>query len=371
MRRALALLMAVMAVAGGCSSNKDKGAASGKGRNAGSSTTAAPSSTVPSNPGTVSPSTGVSADCHGLGPAPQQGAVTWVARGRLLDESGCLIDHATTVSAWGGKADRVLLGDTVVVGQSAPVKPFDGPGVLSRPTGTAVLQVTPEGRLAKRELGSPDTVDITFMAKHEKAVYHPAGRTIVSVGRGDDGSTEFYIADNQGQDARLLTKTEDARDIANITFTASGALLFVAEHDDKYVLHRQEIDAGKLTTIAEVAKPAVVDHVVTSPFSGGGVAWTQGQCGSAVLRAERNGKYLDLKATMAEHAEPVGWLPDGSLVVLARRGCTLDTPGTVGVVAPDGRAVREVAKEATSAAVRAVLPPPPAPPKSIPQEAPA
>lgn len=306
---------------------------------------------------------------------PEGGEITWVADGKLLNTSGCLVDlgGATMLAGWGGNGDRVAVDNAVVVDAAPPVEAFpDGPLVLSRPTGTAVLRITPEGKLLKRELAGATTQDISFMARHEAAVYHPAGRSIVSSGINDEGGAELMIADNRGKDPRQLLTIEEAKRVHNPVFTKSGALLYTADHGDRWDLHRLVIGEDTFSTMGSVKAPGVIADVVASPFAVGGVAWTEGRCTateSPTLQAEQGGKRLTFAGTDAERARPVGWLPDGGLVVIRAQSCQPGSAGTLGVVR-EGK-LQAVADNVASAAVRAVLPPPPAPPKSIPQQAPA
>ncbi len=101
-----------------------------------------------------------------------------MAGGKLLDRTGCLLapEPRQDVVAWGGRADRVLLGGGIFVADSARSTPLGaGPLVLSKPSGTAALRVNGDGRLLKREIDKDDWRDISFLARHKDVVYHPAG----------------------------------------------------------------------------------------------------------------------------------------------------------------------------------------------------
>lgn len=384
MRRLAAAVTTVALLAGACSSDSDKR------DDAAPSTT---SSSTAQGPSTTGAATAVS--CDGLGAAPAEGSaeITWIGDdGRLwavaADKAGtssaekrCLLDGAEAEDgvAWGGDADRVLVRGKVVFADGRTEEPFPPGGitVLSRPTGTSVLNVQ-DGRLRKRELGG-DRTDITFLSGHGDTIYHPAGRHIVSTGT-EDGRSILHIADNRGQGSQALVENETADLIYNPAFTASGALLFVADHGSYTELHRLEIDAGELSTIVREDIPDGIADLVTSPFQGGGVAWSQGVCdiakGGRRLRAQRSGEYFKTEGTAVERAEPLGWTPDGGIVVATPGFCDAEgevDPATIERVLylfKDGVAT-EVTRGVQTAAVRAVLPPPPAPPKSIPQQAPA
>lgn len=91
------------------------------------------------------------------------------------------------------------------------------------------------------------------------------------------------------------------------------------------------------------------------------------------LVASQDGKFFKgLDGTPAEHARPVGWLPDRGLVAIENGACLIDDArGKLVVIRDLGAKVEVIAPNAEVAAVRAVLPSPPAPPKDIPQQAPA
>lgn len=357
--------MVIALLAAACSSAKPEVAEA-------PSTTAALATPPPSvTRSSASPTSG--AACRGLGQAAPAGEVTWLAGGNLVDPAGCLVaaGPAGAVGSWGGAGDRVVLGDGVLLaGAPAPTSLGGGPLVLSKPAGTSVLRVTEAGRLLKREIGKGDWRDISFLGHHDVAVYHPAGRAIVSTGSGADGQSAMVIADNQGRTPRPLLDIEAARSVGTPAFTASGALLYTADHGDHVDLHRLEIGDDKISTVTSVQAPGTIGNVVTSPFTGGGVAWTIGQCssgGSSALKAERGGSFFALAGTEAESARPVGWLADGRLAAIAGQACDPSRPGKLLLVG-SGK-VEVLADAVTSAAVRAVLPSPPPSPEVIPLQA--
>jgi hypothetical protein len=94
------------------------------------------------------------------------------------------------------------------------------------------------------------------------------------------------------------------------------------------------VGEGTFSTITTVQAPGVIADVVASPFEEGGVAWTEGRCTATEqprLKATHDGAELAVPAEVAT-ARPVGWLPDGGLVVIDRGGCKHDTTGTLYVV---------------------------------------
>jgi hypothetical protein len=90
------------------------------------------------------------------------------------------------------------------------------------------------------------------------------------------------------------------------------------------------------------------------------------------LWVQRDGAPVDVSGTPVEHGDPIGWLPDGALLVAVYEGdthCCDAPPFDLYVLRADG--VERIDGDVVDAAVRAVLPPPPPPPPDIDQAAPA
>jgi hypothetical protein len=380
------VLAAVSIVTASCSSN-DKPANSA----AGTTTTSGPAPTAVGGATTTAPAVAsgahaevvAAAECRGIGAVPSGGEVTWLKSVTLPDKRivseldsprGCLLRLSGPEIGieWSGAADHVLIGGAIPVGKDGPVpltSAIDG-AHWSRPAGKSLLRVD-SGRLLKRPLAESDH-DITFLRQHDGPVaYHPAGSAIVAVGT-DGNKQRLVAATNTGRLIADLVATEEATRITDVAFTSSGALLFVAEHDDRVHLHRLEFDPSKVTTIDTFEKDHGPFNLTVSPLTGGGVAYTylpENGCGErSTLWASRGGRVLPTKGTKVEHMVPAGWMADGSLVVIDRPpGCDL-SPGDL-YTFKDGK-ITKIADQVDDAAVRAVLPPPPPQPRDIPSEAP-
>jgi hypothetical protein len=301
--------------------------------------------TSTTTPSTTAPTETVAtfeASTCALGTAPAAGEITFVRAGQLLgvasDGSGlrCLIADNTTVPQWNGTGDRAL---------------FDPTLVLSRPTGKSVLRIE-DGHLLKRPTDGGVETDISFLSVTKSVAYHPRGEHIVAVGNngGDDG---IYVATNMGTGAKLVTADESAAKIDQLTWTASGALVFAADHGGHTHLHRLEFPSLRLTTVTEV--DGSIGAVAASRFDGAGLAWSEVTDGRCSLRINRGGRVV-APPPEASSAAPVGWLPGGVLVV--RDGCEASGAARVRAVdlAVDAPVVRDVAADAASVSVRAVLP---------------
>jgi hypothetical protein len=271
--------------------------------------------------------------------------VTFVVDGRLMSispslVSRCLLDGVGAGAAlrWNGAGDKVILPDGRVDPGPQPVAVATGdPASLtwSYPTGTAVLEVDRSGHLYRIPSGGGSPLDITFLARHDAATYHPAGTHVVSSGLSTDGTYGLWVATNRGADVRLIARGETAPHIDHLTWTANHQLLFVADHGDHKDLHQLDLVTEKLVTVLTVPAAQCFESVVASRLPGGGVAWAVAPCDQAqavTTSAVRGGSYLALAGTDLEHAAPVGFLPDGTLVATSSRGLlSFGPPGSATV----------------------------------------
>jgi hypothetical protein len=272
---------------------------------------------------------------------------------------------------WGPEGDRVNFGD---------LRRYEGEGVVSlddsaesiswsRPTGRAIVYVS-EGRLMKVDAFGGQPVDISFLADHDEVVYHPAGTHIAVTGTADDGTYGLWLATNVGKDVQLLAIGEDARRIFSLSFAHDGTTIYyAAEHDDHYDVHSLRLALQDEEGAIRDAELGTVDSastemgdVAVSEFAPQSVAYTVGSCEEGKTTRVWDGSVTELGGELAGlSTEPVGWLPGGELLVLARQsGCEGD--GTL-YVWESGQATTLV-PGVSAAGVRAVLPPPPDPPAS-------
>jgi hypothetical protein len=312
-------------------------------------------------------------------PAPPTGEITFARDGRLLGVSPdghgqhCLAYlKAVAVAHWAAPGDRALLGTTraLLPAGAHPTGFTDKDQLTWSPAGRSLLAVTPKGELLREPSAGGKPEDLTFLNRHETTLYHPSGRAIVSVGDGTEGYG-IYLADTTGHLLATLAEGHTARHIGPLAWTANGDLLFAAQHDDRWDLHRLQLGgAGALTTVASTPSTnQPIGDLVASPFPDGGVAWRQGDCTHATLTTKvlRNSQPVPLPPELAT-ATPTDWLADGTLVLQT------DTPtcppthrarprGTV-YAFKDGHPT-PVASTPSEAAVRIVLPPGPDLPSAI------
>jgi WD40-like Beta Propeller Repeat len=327
-------------------------------------------------------------DCEGLGGAPARGHVSFVADGRLFsvsangDRARCVAEGVESAAVtWGARGDRFLLGDAddaevfLESSNQAITEPGRGAALqgLSRPEGTQVVFVTDDGnKLVKvpSEGGPPN--DISFLARHDEAVYHPAGTHVAVVGEDPEGNYGIYLATNEGKNVRQLVAVTDAQEVYEPVFSHDGDTMFyVADHGGRWDLHSFSLSStpnaateGQLATVAGFRER--IDRVAVSAFAEYRVAYRVGDCESGYRTFVHAGSRKYEAAPALTGAEPVGWLPNGDLIV----GSSSDP------CAPDPsfdlyRARRNahdlIVSGVTRPAIRAALPPPPDPPGVAPE----
>jgi hypothetical protein len=299
------------------------------------------------------------------------GGELYVAR-RTGSVARCVLEVEQPLDLdWGPRGDRVSFGD---------LRRFSSEGIVSlddvaesiswsRPTGRAMVYVS-DGRLMKVDAFGDQPVDISFLADHDEVVYHPAGTHIAVTGTADDGTYGLWLATNVGKGHQLLAIGEDARRIFSLSFAHDGTTIYyAAEHDDHYDVHSLRLalqDEEGQVRDAELgtldSSPTEMGDVVVSEFDAEKVAYSVGSCDEGKTTRVWEFEVTELGDELAGMStEPVGWLPNGELLVLARQsGC--EGEGTL--YAWDGGGATRLVPGVSAAGVRAILPPPPPPPAS-------
>jgi hypothetical protein len=299
------------------------------------------------------------------------GGELYVAR-RTGSVARCVLEVQQALDLdWGPQGDRVSFGD---------LRRYEGDGIVSlddvaeslswsRPTGRAIVYVS-EGRLMKVDAFGDEPVDISFLADHDEVVYHPAGTHVAVTGTAQDGTYGLWLATNVGEDHQLLAIGEDARRIFSLSFAHDGTTIYyAAEHDDRYDVHSLRLalqDEEGAVRDAELgtldSAPTEMGDVVVSEFDAERVAYSVGSCEEGKSTRVWEFGVTELEGELAGmSSEPIGWLPNGELLVLARPS-SCEGDGTL-YAWESGGATRLV-PGVSAAGVRAVLPPPPDPPAS-------
>lgn len=333
--------------------------------------------------------TSLPTSCRGIGRAPRRGEITFISGGRLIAstpnsrEVRCLAKVAGGDRIdWGGEGDRAVVSlsgseprvifpssDYVLSTGETDARAFG----LSRPRGTSVLYGSADSRrLYKIPSNGGRVEDISFLERHDEAIYHPAGEHIFVVGEDRRGRYGIFLATNLGTDPQLLVIGEDARRIYSLTFSLSGVLYYAAEHDDRHDVHglslsptgTGKVDTSGLKTF--YSSPDPIARVVVSQFyeSGRFAVEVEGNssegCPSETLVWVNRSKTISVPD---RPSRPVGWLPNGSLLYVALgTACDAAELYTWG-----GKRSLLVADDVQAAAVRGRFPPPPNPPTRLPE----
>ena len=184
-----------------------------------------------------------------LGAPSAEAEVTFLRSGELVGVSEiggqlterCLVKLAAEdvgPVSWGPRGDRVLLGNrTFVVNDTRNDTGFDGTDVVtwSAPKGTALLRLDPAAKKVAKRNNLDNTVTTSFdVEEADDALYHPAGKAVVFVGRPTTESQYgIWLMSNEGERPQIITVGEDAKRIRLLGWSGGGSSLrFWAEHFD-------------------------------------------------------------------------------------------------------------------------------------------
>lgn len=324
-----------------------------------------PGSLVPGSPGpdgTVVPGDPMAGGRCSLTPVPDGGEATVLADGRLLRIDGhCLADlrpEGVTRVQWSPDGTRALIdGDRVLDAAGIRASGFrrDNPDVeWSGPSGSSLLAATADGLLVRRSDRGTDRVDLSFLDRHDGSTTHPAGGAIVTVGLGSAPGAPaipgVWLAKASGASPRLLVRREAATDIGEPAFDASGVVLYflTRQSDGTSVVQAYDTAATALSEV--LLTGSVLSALTISALSDGAWAVRTGDCASgptgvtAVFGSPggpgQPGSFEDLgrrPMLRGQSLEPVGWLSERRLLVLARPAC--GEPGTLWQLGGDGSTV--------------------------------
>ena len=297
--------------------------------------------TTPTTASGVSIPDGPITVCQFTAAAPS-GEITWVQDGQLraLADDGvprCLVASATVpLPKWSPTGDRLLIDPSTAIGATT-LRPTGYAAAAtsvswSQPTGKAFIAIDPAThRLIWHASTNSQTEDISFLARTDEAVYHPAGKAIAAVGVDENGHYGVWLASNRGLNRQLITSIDDPTTQAtHLSFSADGRILYFVHR----AVHALILDGLILN---EIGVEGQADSNVVASTVGDAQAWTTGPCdssGSLVARVDQatpqdlrtaNGSpFTGASSTL----QPVGWLGGARLVLIARNsGC--DGPGDV------------------------------------------
>jgi len=323
--------------------------------------------------------------CDGIGSAPEaeQAEVTFVIDGRLYasntDGSNvrCLTEGPFP-RQWAGNGDRLLIragdGALAAIDESGPLPiavrtRFEGES-WTRPSGTSVVGIAEDGLLLKYPIDGGDPVDLSFLARHDEVVYHPAGTHVIVVGESADSVYGIWLATNIGTEPELLIEGTSAT-LSSASISHDGLnLQFLADHGDESHVHQVFLpDASSAEFDASIAllTNSSLANLVVSPFGVGELAVAEGTCGADLHTVLPYWPETEVLPGM--ESRPVGFLPGepSDLVVAAYPDlCTPGSPVDLYIVDVAGAQEPVLLVGGVDAfalpGVRARLPDPPPPP---------
>lgn len=289
-------------------------------------------------------------------------------------EASCVAqaDEAEPI-VWGPRGDRLLIAGfgsvEVVTGHRSTT--VNGPGDtprlqgFSRPSGANVLFVSSDGtKLVKAPVDGGPADDISFLRRHDEAAYHPSGAQIAVIGQSANGDYGIWLADNEGQDAREIVPVDTEDEFYGLAYSDDGSTLYyVADEHDSWELRAYDLTGGGAAPEKLLAASTPIAAPLVSPLSAGLVAYRQGDCDSGFTTYVHDARGTRPQAEKLGDTEPVGWLPDGSLV-LATSHDLCDPARKLDLYVSNHDEQSVVVKDVSQAAVRVALPPPPPVPSS-------
>ncbi|MGH2757749.1 MAG: hypothetical protein ACRDI3_08175 [Actinomycetota bacterium] len=343
----------------------------------------APSTAEPSETPTPVETVDTTAQCEGLGRTPGSGQITLFENNQLraYRPSGgppsCLIDREESglsmgnviPPSWNAGGDRVIVDDRALSKDGSITSRLTDKGneeaIWSRPTGTSVVWITKEGRLMKRSSLGGKATDISFLARHDDVTYHPAGEHIATTGLKENGDYGLYLATNVGTEPKLLARGEEARLIISLRFDEDGRTLYYNARHGPRNWHLHSLSIGPDPFLDTLDKGAFPFEYVLTPFQPNAIAWlSPGDCAAGdpgMFKAPFAKLQIpdDLRAT---NLHPVGWLPNGKIVVrAASTGCSTAQPGDVYVLSRKAPVLID-RENYGNVSLRVKMPPPPPPP---------
>lgn len=306
--------------------------------------------------------------------------ITFSVQGRLFSldpatgDVHCLDRNAGIEMEWGAGGDRLLTTSPEAVAKGGGFhRRFPGDNryeTWSRPKGTSVIYVTHDFKqLLKEDVATGEVTDLSFLDQHLDVTYHPAG-THLAVAGELDGRMGLFLATNEGTEVQEIVRGEKAEQIDELGFSHDGRrLYFRAMHDDRIDLHAIQLatgeEAGSVAdtlvwhTLKTIFSGDKAPHYAVSPF-GRGTRLLYGPCVPGEARVRMGIDESELDPSLGA-VDPVGWLPDGSVVFIAYDG-RCDDFGEGDLYSwRDGHAALLV-ENVDGAAIRARLPKAPDPP---------
>lgn len=208
--------------------------------------------------------------------------------------------------------------DLLIAGEKRQVK---GPGEyspflgFSRPDSEYVLFVGQNGDpLEKVSVTGGDREDISFLRRHDEAVYDPTGREIAVIGEPSDEPYGIFIVDDEGRQPHRIVTSKIEDEFYALTYSADGeTLYYVRDLHDAFELHSIPARSkGKppRPTVMFTSEQPFRPYVSTY---GDGIAIREGDCETGFETSIIEGGGATPVVDDGD-SQPIGWTSDGALV---------------------------------------------------------
>jgi hypothetical protein len=266
--------------------------------------------------------------CEGASPGDDTSEISFVANGRLYvsnadgSDTKCIAkvgEKAPLSWAPGGSSLALSRFEEVEVYVDDEKKVLKGPGEhplflgFSQPDGEHLLFLAYDGSsLEKVEVATGKSQDISFLRRHDEAIYSPSGDNIAVIGEPQGEPYGIFVVDENGKHPQRLVVTDREDEFYALTYSYDGETLYYIEDlHDRWELRSVPADGGstettKLAGSDEPFRPYVSTY-------GDDIAYRDGGCDTVFTTYIVDGE-IPTEVDDDGESQPIGWTEDGSLV---------------------------------------------------------
>ena len=321
-------------------------------------------------------------DCTGSGSVPTTGQVTFIKLGLQLygvrpdGKEAICIAHVDQQDPffWGPKADRFAVArfqapEIYAGGKFRTVKGPDDDARLqgfSRPAGDDLLFISSDGsQLTTVPISGGPPADISFLRRHDEVAVHPSGTQLAVIGEPAGDDYGIFLATDAGTDPQRVVKSGREDEFYGMAYSSDGSTLYyVIDLHNSWELHALDLtelsDDDALPKSTKITGSSSPISPFVSPFEPGLIAYREGDC-DAGFETYINDNGGESQVDSRLDSQPIGWLPDGDLVIGESDNLCDPFPRMDLYIVSAGKE-QLLVRDVQQAAIRAELPsaPPPA-----------